>query len=105
MNIAVIVFGMTLEVKIMTKKDEFIEKIEQLDPHLEATKYHNEVNMIIWYVNDNDLKMPFVTFTYINGIPVVETDCNRFAKDDLVLYGKIINLCTEYFSFLYEEEQ
>lgn len=96
----------------MTKTDKFVEKIEQLDPHLEVTKYHNlydyahnEVNMIIWYVNDNDLKMPFVTFTYINGIPVVETDCNRFAKDDLVLYGKIINLCTEYFSFLYEKEQ
>ncbi len=96
----------------MTKTDEFIEKIKQLDSHLKVTKYHNlydyahnEVNMIIWYVNDNDLKMPFVTFTYINGIPVVETDCNRFAKDDLVLYGKIINLCTEYFSFLYEKEQ
>lgn len=96
----------------MTKTDEFIEKIEQLDPHLKVTKYHdlcdyalNKVNMIIWYVNDGDLKMPFVTFTYINGVPVVETDCNRFAKDDLVLYGKIINLCTEYFSFLYEEEQ
>lgn len=87
----------------MTKTDEFIEKIKQLDPHLEVTKYRN-VYMIIWYVNDNDLKMPFVTFTHNNNDkPVVETDCNRFAKDDLVLYSKIINLCTEYFSFLYEE--
>lgn len=95
----------------MTKTDEFIEKIEQLDQHLKVQKYDNvcdyalnKVNMIIWYVNDDDLKT-FVIFTYINGIPVVETDCNCFTKDDLVLYGKIINLCTEYFSFLYEEEQ
>lgn len=95
---------------MMTKKDEFIEKIKQLDPHLKVQKYkdlydyaHNKINMIVWYVAHTDRKMPFVTFTYINGIPVVETDCNRFAKDDLVLYSKIINLCTEYFSFLYEE--
>lgn len=92
----------------MTKTDKFVEKIEQLDPHLEVTKYHNlydyahnEVNMIIWYVNDNDLKMPFVTFTYINGIPVVETGLNHFSKDDLVLYSKVVKLCADYFSYLF----
>ena len=101
-----IVSGMTVrEITGMTKTDEFIKKIEQLDPHLEVTKYRN-VYMIIWYVNDKGLKMPFVTFTHTyNDIPVVETDCTRFGKDDLALYSKIIKLCTEYFSFLYEEEQ
>ncbi len=43
----------------MTKKDEFIEKIEQLDPHLKVQKYtdvdgydYEQVSMIIWYVID-----------------------------------------------------
>lgn len=38
----------------MTKKDEFIEKIEQLDPHLKVQKYDNvdgydygQVSMIV----------------------------------------------------------
>lgn len=88
----------------MTKTDEFIAKIEQLNPHLEVTKYRN-VYMIIWYVNDNGLKMPFVTFTHTNDMPVVETDCNRFAKDDLVLYSKVIKLCSDYFSFLFKENE
>lgn len=34
----VFVSGMTLGVILMTKKDEFIEKIEQLDPHLKVQK-------------------------------------------------------------------
>lgn len=92
----------------MTKTDEFIEKIEHLDQHLKVTTYHdlcdyalNKVNMIIWYVNDGDLKVPFATFTYCNHVPVVKTDCTRFGKDDLALYSKVIKLCSDYFSCFY----
>lgn len=95
-----------------TKKDEFIEKIEQLDPpHLKVAKYHNlydynhnKVDMIVWYINDNDLKMPFVTFTYVHHVPIIETEHDRLEKDDLVLYSKVIKLCADYFPFLFEKE-
>ena len=92
----------------MTKTDEFIEKIEQLDPHLKVQKYDNlynfgKVDMIVWYVDD-DFKIPFATFTHCNGVPVIKTDCIRFGKDDLVLYSKVIKVCSDYFSFLFEED-
>lgn len=96
----------------MIKRDEFIEKIEQLDPHLKVRKYNNtdgyrcsgKVNMIVWYETPNDWKLPFATFTYCGSSPVVETDINRFAKDKLVLYSKVIKLCADYFPFLFEED-
>lgn len=91
----------------MTKTDEFIAKIEQLDPHLKVTTYHdlcdyalNKVNMIVWYVLD-EFKVPFITFTYCNNVPVVKTDCTRFGKDDLALYSKVIKVCSDYFSCFY----
>lgn len=40
----------------MTKTDEFIEKIEQLDPHLKVQKFddidddYEKVEMIVWYM-------------------------------------------------------
>lgn len=93
----------------MTKTDEFIEKIEQLNPQLKVTKYHNlydyaynKIDMIIWYITNGGLKLPFATFTYAYT-PVVKTDCIRFAKDDLALYSKVIKLCADYFPFLFEE--
>lgn len=99
---------------MMTKTDEFIEKIEQLDPHLKVQKFDDvfydfydceTVDMIVWYETDNDFKMPFATFTYVNDAPVLKTDCNRFAKDSLALYSKIIKLCSDYFPFLFEENE
>ena len=94
----------------MTKTDEFIEKIEQLDPHLKAQKYddvyddYETVGMIVWYVI-NDFKVPFITFTHFVDTPVVKTDSNRFAKDDLALYSKVIKLCSDYFPFLFKENE
>lgn len=92
---------------MMTKTDEFIEKIEQLDPHLKVQKFDNvdidyeKVEMIIWYVID-DGKLPVVTFAYFNDVPVIETEHARFDKADFVLYSKIIKLCADYFPFLFE---
>ena len=94
----------------MTKTDEFIEKIGQLDPHhLKVQKYDNlynfgEVDMIVWYVLD-EFKVPFITFTHFNGVPVVKTDCIRFGKDDLALYSKVVKLCSDYFPFLLREDK
>lgn len=96
----------------MTKTDEFIKKVERLDPHLTVDKYHNlydhdhnKVIMIVWYTTDNDVLTPFATFTYNHDTPVVETDRNSFGNSDLYLYSKVINLCLEYFSYLFEEER
>lgn len=92
--------------KIMTKKDEFIEKIEQLNPHLKVQKFddmdgaYKKLDMIVWYVLD-EFKVPFATFTHCNDLPVVKTDCTRFSKDDLALYSKVIKLCSDYFSCFY----
>lgn len=95
----------------MTKTDEFIEQIEQLDPHLKVRKYDNDglayggkVDMIVWYETNNDWKLPFATFAYYGSSPVVETDLNHFGKDDLALYSKVIKVCSDYFSFLFEED-
>lgn len=98
----------------MTKKDEFIEKIEQLDPHLKVQKFDDvfydlygfkTAVMIVWYKVDNDYKLPFATFEYINNTLAFKTDCIRFAKDKdkLILYSKVIKLCADYFPFLLEE--
>ena len=87
---------------MMTKMDEFIEKIEQLDPHLKVTKYNDlynyeKVDMIIWYIADDDFKLPFAIFTYACDTPVVKTAGIRFGEADLVLYSKVIKLCADYF--------
>lgn len=95
----------------MMTKDEFIEKIEQLDPHLKVQKFddvdgaYKKLDMIVWYETPNDWKQSFVIFSYCGSSSVVETDCNRFAKDDLVLYSKVIKLCADYFPFLFEENK
>ncbi len=89
----------------MTKTDEFVAKIEQLDPHLQVQKYkdlynYGKVDMIVWYVTDNDFKLPFVTFAYACGTPIVKTErelLEILEKDDLVLYSKVIKLCIDYF--------
>lgn len=93
----------------MTKIDEFINKIEQLDPHLKVAEYNKEdvyscgeeVDMIVWYETSNDWKAPFVTFAHYGSSPMVETGLNHFAKDDLVLYSKVIKLCADYFPYLF----
>lgn len=94
----------------MSKTDEFIEKIEQLDPHLKVQKYdsvdgydYEKVEMIVWYETPNDWKQSFVTFVYCGGSLMVKTDLNRFAEASLVLYSKVIKLCADYFPFLYKE--
>lgn len=94
----------------MTKKDEFIEKIEQLDPHLKVAEYNKkdvyacgeEVDMIVWYETNNDWKAPFVTFAHYGSKPMAETGLNHFSKDDLVLYSKVVKLCADYFSYLFQ---
>lgn len=95
----------------MTKTDEFIEKIEQLDQHLKVQKYDNgryayggKVDMIVWYETNDDWKLPFAIFAYYGSGPVVETDLNYFGKDDLILYSKVIKLCSDYFPFLFGED-
>ena len=95
----------------MTKKDEFIKKIEQLDPHLKVRKYDSDdvydyggkVDMIVWYETPNDWEQSFVTFAYYGSSPMVETDINRLKQDKLILYSKVIKLCSDYFPFLYKE--
>ena len=94
----------------MTKTDEFIEKIEQLDQHLKVQKYDNvdsydyeQVSMIVWYVID-DGKLPVVTFTYYNDIPVIEAEHVRFDKAGFALYSKAIKVCSDYFSCFYLRE-
>ena len=94
----------------MNKTDEFIKRVEQLDPHLTVDKYHNlygrdhsKVDMIIWYRKDIDTVMPFAFITYLNGTPVVETGRNSLGKDYLVLYSDVINLCVEYFPYLFNK--
>lgn len=95
----------------MTKKDEFIEKIEQLDPHLKVQKFddtdddYGKVEMIVWYETPNDWKQSFATFSYCGGNPVVETYLGRLFGDSLILYSKVIKLCADYFPFLFEEGQ
>ena len=95
----------------MTKKDEFIEKIEQLDPHLKVQKFddvdgaYKKLDMIVWYETPNDWKQSFVTFSYCGSSPMVETDINRLKQDKLILYSKVIKLCADYFPFLYKEGQ
>lgn len=92
----------------MTKTDEFIEKIEQLDPHLKVQKFDNvdvdyeKVEMIVWYVID-DGKLPVVTFAYFNDVPVIETEHARFDKADFALYSKVVKLCADYLPFLFEK--
>jgi len=95
----------------MTKTDEFIKKIKWLDPHLTVDKYHNlygrdhsKVDMIIWYRKDNDNLMSFAFITYLHDMPVVETSRNSLGKDDLLLYSKVINLCSEYFPYLFKDK-
>lgn len=95
----------------MNKIDEFITKVERLDPHLTVDKYHNlygydhsKVDMIIWYRKDNDNLVPLVTFTYLHGTPIVEISSSLLDKDDLLLYGKVIDLCSEYFPYLFKEK-
>ena len=99
---------------MMTKTDEFIEKIEQLNPHLKVQKYTDvfydfydceSVVMIVWYEADNDYKLPFATFEYVNDILAFKTDYNCFAEDGLALYRKVIELCADYFPFLFEENK
>ena len=94
----------------MTKTDEFIKKVERLDPHLTVDKYHNlygrdhsKVDMIIWYRKDINTVMSFVLITYLHGMPVVETSRNSLDKDYLALYSNVINLCVEYFPYLFRE--
>lgn len=94
----------------MTKTDEFVAKIEQLDPHLQVQKYNNvdgcdyeQVSMIVWYVID-DGKLPVVTFAYFNDVPVIETEHSRFDKADFALYSKVVKLCADYFPFLFEKK-
>ena len=94
----------------MNKIDEFIKKVERLDPHLTVDKYHNlygrdhsKVDMIIWYRKDINTVMSFVSITYLHGMPVVETSRNSLDKDYLALYSKVINLCVEYFPYLFRE--
>lgn len=94
----------------MTKKDEFIEKIEQLDPHLKVQKFddtgdgYEKIEMIVWYETPNDWKQSFATFSYCGDSLMVKTDINRLKQDKLILYSKVIKLCTDYFPFLFEEE-
>ena len=94
----------------MTKKDEFIKKIEQLDSHLEVKKYHNlydhdynKVDMVVWYTTDVDAEM-LISFTYNCGIPVIETEQTRFNPDEFDLYIKVAKLCADYFQFLFDED-
>ena len=96
----------------MTKTDEFITKVEQLDPHLEVNKYHNlydhdrnKTVMIIWYTTDNDNLMPIAAFTSVHDKLEFETFNSLFAEDVLVVYSKVVNLCAEYFSFLSKENK
>ena len=93
----------------MTKKEEFIKKIEQLDSHLEVEKYHNlydhdhnKVDMIVWHNTGDNTEM-LIAFTYNCGMPVIETEQTRFNKDDFDLYIKVIKLCADYFKFILEE--
>lgn len=95
----------------MNKIDEFIKKVERLDPHLTVDKYHNlygrdhsKVDMIIWYRKDIETVMSFAFITYLHGTPVVETSRNSLDKDYLALYSKVINLCVEYFPYLFREK-
>jgi hypothetical protein len=94
----------------MTKTDEFIKKVEQLNPHLTVDKYHNlygrdhsKVDMIIWYRKDINTVMSFASITYLHGTPVVETSHNSLDKDYLALYSDVINLCVEYFPYFFRE--
>lgn len=91
----------------MTKKDEFIEKIKQLDSHhLKVQKpSYAEVDMVIWYNIDDDFRYPLVTFTVNqSGERVVKTHEYLLTKDDLVLYSKVLKLCSDYFPFLLRED-
>lgn len=96
----------------MTKTDEFIKKVERLDPHLTVDKYHNlygrdhsKVDMIIWYRKDINTVMSFAFITYLHDMPVVETSRNSLDKDYLALYSKVINLCVEYFPYLFKDNK
>lgn len=98
----------------MTKTDEFVAKIEQLDPHLQVQKFddvdddYEKVEMIVWYVLYDDeipvAKIPVATLKYFNDLPVIETEHARFDKTDFVLYSKVIKLCADYFPFLFEKK-
>lgn len=94
---------------MMTKKDEFIEKIEQLDPHLKVQKFddvaddYEKVEMIVWYMLYDD-KLPVVTLKHFNDVPVIETEHARFDKADFALYSKAVKLCADYFPFLFEKK-
>lgn len=93
----------------MTKTDEFVAKIEQLDPHLKVQKFddvdddYEKVEMIVWYVLYDD-KNPVATLKYFNDLPVIETEHARFDKTDFVLYSKVIKLCADYFPYLFKKK-
>lgn len=93
--------------KTLNKKDEFIEKIEQLDSHLKVRKpVYEAATMIVWYYIDDDFRYPYVVFTVDQrGKDVVKTSSDLFTKDDLVLYSEVIKLCIDYFPFLFDEWQ
>ncbi len=90
----------------MTKTDDFIKRIEQLDPHLKVQKPgYAEVDMIIWYHVDDDFRYPFVTFTVNQcGKRVVKTHDHLLTKDDLVLYSEVLKLFLDYFPYILEED-
>lgn len=93
----------------MTKTDEFVAKIEQLDSHLQVRKFddvdddYEKVEMIVWYVLYDD-KIPVATLKHFNDLPVIETEHARFDKVDFVLYSKVVKLCADYFPFLFEKK-
>lgn len=94
------------------KTSGFIMKVEQLDPRLKVQKFdglHNDdsgemAHMIVWYICDDGFKLPFVKLAYCKSVPVVKTYCLRFSKADLILYSKVIELCTVYFPPIIEED-
>ena len=92
----------------MTKIDEFVEKIEHLDPHFKVVRkpVYETATMIVWYYIDDDFRYPYVVFTVNQrGENAVKTNSHLLVKNDLVLYSEVIKLCIDYFPFLFDEWQ